>query len=599
MVGARVSRVKPFLLVLAVVLVLGSLAVIAGGVSGGGSLKYSIAYGDWGVPTPFHHHRGPSYVLTSFIWDTLVWKDDKGYVPLLAKSWEVRDSGLTWIFHLREGVKWHDGKPFTAWDVKFTFDYLKEHPFPWGSDEILKYVDSVEVKDNHTVVIHLKEPYADFLDHLVVQLEIIPMHVWINVSDPVKYSEPNAFIGTGPFKLKEYKKGAYYILESNKDYFLGKPIVDTLVLKKVSNKAIALKTGEVDAASFFGQEIDIVKEYKSNPDFKVVEGPSYWVLKLIFNTNKYPLNITEFRKALAYAVNRTEIINNILHGGGEVASLGIVHPESKWYDPNLPRIECSPDKATRILDQLGFKDRDGDGYREAPDGSKFELQLICVKRFERVGELIKEQLGRIGVHVTVKVLDWKVADQLLDKGDFDLAISGHGGILRPWTPVDWPAHVYAGNEQLDKILSRFYSTINETERLRYAWEFQEKIAEDLPVLTIYYPKTFVVFTAKKPVVWFWTYNGIGGGVPMWWNKLALISRAPETTTAVTMTTKTTTSITPSQAAGTTTSMSTITTTTTSSGAPPTPAHGGFAKTVVIVVIVIIVLAAIALAARRK
>jgi len=488
---------------------------------------YSIAYGDWGVPTPFHHHRGPSYVLTSFIWDTLIWKDHEGYVPLLAESWEVEDGGLKWVFKLREGVKWHDGHPFTADDVKFTFEYLKSHPYPWGSDEIIEYVDRVEVLNNYTIAVYLKKPYADFLDHLIVQLEIIPRHVWENITDPLRYTEPEAFVGTGLFKFKDYKKGAYYVLEANSEYFLGEPVVDKLMLKCVSNPAIALQTGDVDAASFYGKEVDVVRELINITGLEVVEGPSYWVLKLIFNTRKYPLSDENVRRALAYAVNREEIVEKVLHGGGVPASLGIIHPGSKWYNPNLPVLSYNVSEAKRILDSLGFIDRDGDGVREAPNGTKLSFELLCVKRYEREAELLKVQLGEIGVALSVKVVDWKVADSLLDKGEFDIAISGHGGILRPWTPVDWPAHTYV-NEHLDDLLESFYSTLNESERLKYVYEFQQIIAEDLPVLTLYHPKTYVVYNSQKPVEWFWTWNGIGGGVPMWWNKLALIKVAAPT-----------------------------------------------------------------------
>ena len=482
---------------------------------------YSIAYGDWGIPTPFHHHRGPSYVLTSFIWDTLVWKDQKGYVPLLAKSWKVEDNGLKWVFKLREGVKWHDGYSFTADDVRFTFEYLKKYPYPWGSSEIIDYVDRVEVIDDYTIAVYLKKLYADFLDHLIVQLEIIPRHIWENITDPLKYTEPKAFVGTGPFRLKDYKKGAYYVLEANDKYFLGKPVVDKLMLKSVNNPAIALRTGDVDAASFFGKGIDVVKTLTNITDLEVVEGPSYWVLKLIFNTRKYPLSDKNVRRALAYAINREEIVEKVLHGGGIPASLGIIHPDSKWYNPNLPILSYNVSEAKRILDSLGFIDRDGDGIRETPNGTKLSFELLCVKRYEREAELVKVQLSRIGIDLLVKVVEWKVADSLLDKGEFDIAISGHGGILRPWTPVDWPAHTYV-NEHLDSLLKLFYSTLNESERLKYGYRIQRIIAEDLPVLTLYHPKTYVVYNSKKPVRWFWTWNGIGGGVPMWWNKLALI-----------------------------------------------------------------------------
>ncbi len=145
----------------------------------------------------------------------------------------VSDDGKTWTFHLHKGVKWHDGEPFTADDVKFTFDYMKEHPRPEWS-RAFKYIDHVDVVDDYKVVIHLKNPIADFLVCIAGDVPIFPKHIWDGVEDPKKFKGKEAVIGTGPFKLTEYnKEEGYYIWEANKDYFKGKPLVDKLISMKV------------------------------------------------------------------------------------------------------------------------------------------------------------------------------------------------------------------------------------------------------------------------------------------------------------------------------------------------------------------------------
>jgi len=495
--------------------------------------KYSIAYGDWGVPTPFHHRRGPSYVLTSFIWDTLIWKDDKGFVPWLADNWTSSKDGLTWLIHLRSGVYWHDGSPLTAKDVAFTFNYLKKYPFPFGAADVSIYLKSAKALNSSTVEIDLKEPYSDFVGVFLGEVLIIPEHIWGNVTDPLKYVDKKAFIGSGPYKLVEYKKGEYYLLEANEKYFMGVPIAKKLYLKAVGgpmggDASLALKSGEVDAASFYGSDVDVVSTFKGSSSYKILEGHSYWVLELIFNCKRYPFNLREFRESIAYAINRSEIVEKVLHGGGEVASLGITHPDSPWYNPNLPRYEYNKSKAELMLDNMGFKDRDGDGIRESPNGTKLSFVVLSVKKYAREAELIKQQLKDIGIYLTIKMMDYKPMDNLLDKGDFSMAITGHGGISYFWpgikSKVDWPAHTYS-NATFQELYDEFYITVDREKRKMLANKMQLIIAQDLPVIALYHPKTYCIYTSSKPVNWFWTPRGIAHGIPIWWNKISLLRGA--------------------------------------------------------------------------
>ncbi len=500
--------------------------------------SYSIAFGDWGVPTPFHHKRGPSYVLTTFIWDTLAWKDKEGLKPWLASRWVSLENASKWVVVIRQGVKWHDGKPFTVDDVAFTFEYVKRYPLPFGATMVSSFVKKVIVLNETAVEIRLSEPFPDFDEVVLGELLILPKHIWENVTNPWDYNGKDAFVGTGPYRLVEYKKGEYYHLEANRDYMMGEPIVKELYLKAVGgpmqgDASLALKSNDVDAASFFGSEADVVRIFYEDKSFKVLEGSSYWVLLLLFNCDRYPFTLPEFRRSFAFAINRSEIVDKVLHGGGEVASLGITHPESKWYAPDIPNYKYDPEKAREILDKLGFVDKDGDGVRETPNGTKLSFTLLCVKKYSREAELIKKDLANVGIKVSIKPLDVKPMDQLLEKGGFYLAITGHGGVSSFWpgikSTVDWPAHTYK-NEKFYSLFKEFYTTTDDNRRKNLAHQLQKIIAEDLPVLPLYYPKTFCVYSTKKPVDWYWTPGGIANGIPLWWNKAALLQQRPTAST---------------------------------------------------------------------
>jgi len=467
---------------------------------------------DWGYPSPFTRYpRGPGYMQMSFLFDTLTWKDAKGVIPWLADSWEPSADGTKWTFKLHEGVKWHDGKPFTADDVAFTFDYLKEHFAPWF-EALKEQIEKVEVQDEHTVTLYLKQPLVDFLIEVVGAVPIIPKHIWQDVEDPAKFTAEEAVIGTGPFKLVEYsKEQCRYIYEANAEFFKGKPVVDRLVYTKVSDAALALKTGTVDAATFWSKEIEAVKELEGEPNLEVIEGPSFWVLQLIFNCKRPPFDEVNFRRAIAHAVDRSEIVEQVTHGGAIVANLGIVSPGTDWYNPELPIYGYDPDKAKEVLDELGRKG--------------LSLTLITTGGFAREAELIKADLEQVGIEVEVKSADRSTVDGLLREGNFDLAISGHGGVADPSTldTPTWPALVYE-NEELDRLFEEQGRTLDEEERRDLVLKLQEIVAEELPILTLYHPKMWCVYDPAKLDTWFYTKGGVAGGIPIPQNKLIFLER---------------------------------------------------------------------------
>ena len=475
-------------------------------------VSYVMPGDDYGYPSPFaFYNRGPGYIRMSYLFDTLVWKDSKGYVPWLAESWQVAADGTTWTFRLRQGVRWHDGRPLTAEDVAFTFEYFKDKAakgmvkWGWPVDK----VKGAEVADGgRSVVVHMVAPTAGLLTNLFGSLPIIPKHIWQQVDDPVKKLDAEAVVGSSLFKLREYsKEEGRYVYEANADFFLGKPAVDQLAFVKVKDAALALLSGEVDEASFSGSGITSVRELRGKPEFKVIEGPSDWVLKLYFNTKRPPLDQRAVRQAVAHAVNRQEIVDKAQMGGAVVASLGLLSPGTYWYNPNLPTYPFDPAKARDILAEAGVK--------------PFAVTLLTTDTYAREAELIKGYLQAIGIQVTVKSGDRSTVDSLLQEGNFDLLITGHGGtvnpdIARPSVKAVWSSAEY------DAAYEQSIRATDDAERRQHVWKMQEIIATELPILTLWHPLMWEVYRPGKATP-FYTPEGVDGGIPIALNKLMFLS----------------------------------------------------------------------------
>jgi peptide/nickel transport system substrate-binding protein len=468
---------------------------------------------DWGYPSPFAFYpRGPGYVQMSLLFDPLTWKDEEGVIPWLADEWTVSDDGTEWTFTLHPDVAWHDGAPLTAEDVAFSFEYFKAHhesfKWSWPVDKVV----GTEVLDEQTVSLTLSEPVASCHEVLVGSLPIIPRHVWTDVDDPARLIGEKAVVGSGPFKLTEYsKEEGRYVYTANPDYFKGRPLVAPLIFVKVENQALALKTHTTDYASFWGKEIEAMKEFEGDSSYGIIEGPSYWVLQLIFNTTRPPLDDVRFRQAIAHAVDREKIVEQVTHGGAIVASLGILPPGTDWHNPALPSYTYDPAKTERILDELEVSDP--------------HLTLITTADFVREAELIQSDLAQIGLQVDVQTGDNGTVDGLLREGSFDLAINGHGGLANPaiLESPTWPAASYQ-NDTYDRLYREQARGVDDAARRETVWQLQEIIADELPVLTLWHPRMWTVYDPAKLDGWFYTEGGIGFGIPISMNKLTFIER---------------------------------------------------------------------------
>jgi peptide/nickel transport system substrate-binding protein len=504
------------------------ISAAAGGATAAAMAENSIKIegGDYGYPTPFAlFPKGPGYIRMSFIFDMLTWKDKHGVIPWLADSWSRSDDARTWTFSLHRGVKWSDGEPFTADDVKFTFEYTKDHPQLWYAYNA-KEIDHVEVPNPYTVSIHLEESMPTFIDDVAGCVPMIPEHIWKDVDNPYTFRGDDAVIGTGTLKLVEYDATqGYYGYEANTGCWKGEPIIDQLIMLDAGDPALALMAGDIDAASFMGKEIVAVEEFEDNSDFEIEEGSSWWVLNFYYNVGKYPMNNSDFRRAIAYAIDRADIVETVTDDGSILANIGIIHPDSTWYMPGLPGYEHNIAKANEILDALNFTDTNDDGIREYKDevGNKkdFKFTLTTSEEYVNEAEFIKDDLKDLGIEIGVKSVSRNELGSGIACGAFEFAINGHGGIANPRV-LRTAATGTSRSEEYYEIYEKQLRSMDEDQRKELVGELQEIIADELPVYPLYHPKIWYVYDPDKLDAWFYTKDAIAGSIPLALNKLIFL-----------------------------------------------------------------------------
>ncbi|WP_066636145.1 ABC transporter substrate-binding protein [Desulfolucanica intricata] len=493
----------------------------------GKTTDYTISdpTGDWGFPSPYGHYtRGPGYLRMSFIFDTLVWKDEQNFIPALAKSWEFIEDENAYLFNLQNNVTWHDGEKFTAKDVVFTFNYIKNHQYQMVDPGIVK---EAKMLDDYTVKLYLSKPYAPFLQSLAGVMPILPEHIWNNVHNPEQFLEKDALIGTGPYKLVDYNKTqGTYLYEANENYYQGKPKVERIKFVKISGEmaASALKQKQINAAQVQPEMVDMLK----GEGFKTLTGSHDWVAKLVINHEKEPLNSKKFRQALAYAIDRQAIVDTCLRGHGLAGSPGFIPSDNIWYNSQIEQYPYNPSKTKEILSGLGYIKK-GNYYEK--NGKILELELIFSggtaspgSPGERESEMIKDQLEKAGIKINLRSLEAKTRDNMIEERRFDIALSGHGGLggdpeilSRYIGGKGFNSAGYEKNKELNSLLQQQVMETNQEKRKELVGQIQKLYAEEIPSLTLYYPTWYWLHDGQVNLNY--TKQGIGSGVPIPLNKL--------------------------------------------------------------------------------
>ncbi len=329
---------------------------------------------DEGPITPANFNTFIGYWLTGWVYDPLFARSpDLKPIPALATEANQSDDGLTWKIKLREDVKWHDGEPFTAKDVVFSYKFLVDA----GRAQALNVIDTIEADGDYGVTIKLKSPSPFFLEEGLAGSYIMPEHVWKD-QKPVS-GELNQFqgkIGTGPYKLSEVMPGESYTFQANPDYYRGKPRVDTLIAKIVKDRTQQFNQLRAGSASAVLSSVlpALVDDLSGSPDIELAKGSDFFNYVFYMNGSRPPWNDPNVRTAVALAIDTKTLVDTVLLGQGVPLPASYYHPDLPWAI-NVPHA-FDPEKAKSLLDQAGLRDSDGDGIREF-DGKPTQYEVLC------------------------------------------------------------------------------------------------------------------------------------------------------------------------------------------------------------------------------
>jgi peptide/nickel transport system substrate-binding protein len=476
-----------------------------------------------------------AYSIFELVYDSMFeLKLDGTFEPGLAESWVVSDDGKVWTFKIHQGVTFHDGTPLTAGDIAFTYKFYQSHQdFPY-MPVYTTYFESVEAPDDSTLVINLTEPVPNMESQLFYMF-ILPEHIWSQYDDPTAAVEFEnlEMIGSGPFKLVEYKQGEFVHLAAVKDHFRAPPKVDQVVFQTFDNQDAlvqALVTGQVDMITEMPNTA--VASLRNAENIQLVTGAPLApdIADIILNQvapDKCPteeggvcsghpaLRDRNVRLALAHATDKQRIIDVVLLGLGTPGLTLIPDGLGMWYNDTIQDYAFDIDEANRILDEAGYADTDGDGVREMPDGTNpLNFRLYWPNdsvNYPRVAELLAETWRQVGVQVQPQALDPDALTSVCcPTFDYDVLIWGWGSDPDPGflLSVHLTEEIPTGNSEsgysnpeFDELYVQQATQLDTEKRRETIWKMQEILHRDVVYIVPYYAQEVQAYRTDRFTGW--------------------------------------------------------------------------------------------------
>ena len=420
----------------------------------------------------------------------------------ISESHEVQPDGKKYTFKLRQGVKFHNGEELKASDVKYTFDYYRDEKNAATIQSNFTGVGSIDTPDDYTVVVNMDTVNAASLINWA-SLPIVPAKYHAEVGD-AKYS--TAPIGTGPFKVKEWKASEYTELEANADYFRGAPAVDLIRMEVVPEDAVrkaALDTGDADSSAWpllVEDSLALEKE----PNFKVYRTPGDSIKHFPINNEKPYFADKRCRQALMYALDRQRIIDDLWNGAAQVAHSNIP-PNSQYYNAKLNQYAFDPEKAKALLDEAGWV-AGADGIREK-DGQKFSFTCTAKagdQARKAIAELVVQLFKDVGVEM--QIVEAPVAEILeaMRQGTMEMSIFNwtyNSGVLEPDSTDTLSSgggnnFPHYKNPEMDDLLSKGLQEVDPAKRKPIYDRVQELFVEEVPVLYLQFDTWMLPFATR-------------------------------------------------------------------------------------------------------
>ena len=466
---------------------------------------------------------GISYIAEWPLFDSLVELDQTLNVrPLLAESWDVSKDGLVYTFKLRQGVKWHDGAPFTARDVAFTFyavlnpkvttphrayfDALVGFPELTNKDAPKRPEDltvkPIEVVDEHTVRFRLRYPSGSFLAVLTnPRAGIIPEHL-LKSADLNTTEFNRKPVGTGPFKFVEWRRGERLVMEANPQYYGGRPALDRLIFRIIPDSVVLLQELRAGGVDFIeNPPLNEVARLRQTPGLKVLVADNTSYNYFGWRQDLEPFNDLRVRRALNHAIDVPAVVKEALQGYATIAT-GQFPPSSWAFDPSVKPYAYDPNRAKALLTEAGFRP-EADGVL-AKNGKRFSFTIRHDQANQAVKDtavIVQEYLKRVGVEAKLEPLDWPTFVKKLFASEFEGIVVGWTNHHDPdpfaytiWHSSQWKGRNFAHykNPRVDELLEQARHTAVVAERKKHYAEFSRLLMEDAPYVFLYFPQQVFV-----------------------------------------------------------------------------------------------------------
>ncbi|MFC1853957.1 peptide-binding protein [candidate division CSSED10-310 bacterium] len=470
----------------------------------------------------------PSQLVERLIFDPLIDIDgspESNPVGRLAEKWAVSEDKLAITFFLRQNITWHDGKQFSADDVKFTFDIamMKEIPAV-GMKSTVDTLRKVEVTDPHTVIFHFKHPFSPGLLGVGRKL-IVPKHLLdagglANESSQKKSSVTFVTtdfnqnpVGTGPYTVQQWQKGQHIKLGRNEEYWDKKhlPQIKTILIKIVRSRQhgfTMVAKGDLDIFNTLPEQYlqfqKVSKLQQKLVDEKFYE-PAYYFIAWNVRPEKLFFSDKQVRQAMTYATDRETFLKNAEAGLGQIVT-GPFYFKSWAYNHSLKPYPFDLKKAAELLDSAGWQDRDGDGIRDK-EGVPFTFELLIASgrpRYKNMATILQDNLKKLSVELFISEVEWSTYLERLNKGQFYAYVGGWSMGVDPDPYMKWhSSQIYRGannigyeNDEVDTLLEQARSEYDRQKRIKAYWRIHEIIHDEQPHTFIHTPMEIYIMSKK-------------------------------------------------------------------------------------------------------